>query len=99
MEDDPWRRLCFLYPILRMKHNVISNMLECEEVFGELTIEVLIVMPLIEYDGHQILNATLVSQCKKPLTCLSPNFTLTLINQNDELKNSIYFLRNVKLQS
>ena len=74
-------------------------MLECEEVFEEPTTEVLIVMPLIEYDGHQILNATLVSQCKKSLTCLSPNFTLTLINQNDELKNSIYLKLNVNLQS
>ena len=31
------------------------------------------------------------AQCNKPLTGLSPTFTLTLINQNDELKNSVYF--------
>ena len=40
----------------------ISNMLDCEEVFGEYNTTFMKVMPTLEYDKHQIFKATLVSQ-------------------------------------
>jgi hypothetical protein len=41
---------------------MISNMLNGEEVFGESNSAIVKVMLMVEYDGHQIFKATLVSQ-------------------------------------
>ena len=41
---------------------VISNMLDCEKVFGESNIVIVKVISTMEYDKHQIFKATLVSQ-------------------------------------
>lgn len=41
---------------------VISNMLDGEEVYGESNIAIMKVTLMVEYDGHQIFKAILVSQ-------------------------------------
>ena len=48
---------------------VISNMLDCEEVFEESINVVMKVMLMLEFDAHQIFKATLVSQLNANPIC------------------------------
>ena len=61
-----------------------SNMLDCEEVFGESNTTFMKVMPTLEYDGHQIFKANLV-----------PQLNANPISSKDRLtqvKNTIYLI-------
>lgn len=64
----------------------ISNMLDCGEVFGESNTTVMKVLPTLEYDGHQIFQATLVSQLNANKIMSKDRLT--------QVKDSIYFNNN-----
>ena len=87
MEDKVVEEIVLPLPIIEDEtQHVISNMLDCEEVFGESNTAVVKVMPTVEYDGHQIFKATLVSQ-------LNANPFLSK-DRLTRVKNSIYFNNN-----
>jgi hypothetical protein len=50
-------------------------MVDCEEVFGESSIAIMKVVPMVEYGRHQIFKATLVSQS----TCFCPRIGLSAL--------------------
>ena len=62
LEDVVMKDILLLLPIIEDETwHVISNMLDCEEVFGESSTTVVKVMLIVEYHGHQLFKATLVS--------------------------------------
>ena len=61
--------------------HVTPNVLDCEEVFGESSPTILRVMPAMEYDGHQIFKATLISLLNADLL-LSKDMLLEVKNSN-----------------
>ena len=65
---------------------VISNMLDGEEVYGESNIAIMKVTLMVEYDGHQIFKAILVSQLNANPFLFKDMLTW--------VKNAIYFKNN-----
>ena len=59
-------------------------MLDCEEVFGESNTAFMKVMPMVEYDKHQIFKASLVYELNA-----NPILSKEMLAQ---VKNSIYFI-------
>ena len=62
LEDEAVEEIVLPLPIIKDEtQQVTSNMMDYEEVFGESSIAIVKVVPMVEYGRHQIFKATLVS--------------------------------------
>lgn len=60
LRDESVEEIELLLPIIEDEtRQVISNMLDCEEVFEEPNTATVKIMPTVEYEGHQLIKTTL----------------------------------------
>ena len=84
LEDKVVEEIVLPLPVFEDEtRQVISNMLDCEEVFGESNVVVVKVTLMVEHDGHQIFKDTLV-----------PQFNANLFLSKDRLMQVMYFNNN-----